>query len=75
MRYERGNVVIEVSKVKGFGKNPGLWIGTTNPNTVTKVAVFRNDDMARMFCKWFVYMMGLTDRKPYELEEDEKHGR
>ena len=68
MRYERGNVIIEVSKVDGFGKNPGLWIGTKNPNTVSKVASFRSEDKAELFCKWFEYMTRLTDREPYKPE-------
>lgn len=73
MSYERGNVIIEVSKVDGFGKNPGLWIGTKNPNTVSKVAVFRSDDKARLFEKWFEYMMRLTDREPYKPEVSEHY--
>lgn len=69
MKYERGNVVIWVSKIDGFGKNPGLWIGTKNPNTVTKVASFGSDDKARTFCKWFEYMAGLSDVEP-EVKKD-----
>lgn len=73
MRYKRGNVIIEVSKVDGFGKNPGLWIGTINPNTVLKVASFGSEDKANTFIKWFEYITGLTDKEP--PKEDEKHGR
>ena len=69
MRYERGNVIIEVSKVDGFGKNPGLWIGTKNPNTVSKVASFGSEDKANTFMKWFEYMIGLGPEPPKEEKE------
>ena len=72
MRYERGNVIIEVSKVDGFGKNPGLWIGTKDPNTVIKVAAFGSDDKAKTFCKWLEYMTGLTDKEPPEVKDGGK---
>ena len=64
MRYERGNVVIAVQTIEGLGKNPGLWIGTNNPNGVWKVASFGSEDKARTFCKWFEYMIGLTKEEP-----------
>lgn len=73
MRYERDNAVMGVYKVDGFGKNPGLWIGTKDPNTVLKVASFGSEDKANTFIKWFEYITGLTDKEP--LKEDEKHGR
>lgn len=72
MRYGRGNVVIGVYKVDGLGKNPGLWIGTKNPNMVWKVASFGSEDKANTFIKWFEYITGLTNKEPQE--EDEKHG-
>ena len=54
--YKRNDVLISVEQIDGFGKNPGLWIGTENPNQMVKVASFRNEDMAKTFCKWFEYM-------------------
>ncbi len=67
MRYKRGNVVLAVETIEGFGKNPGLWIGTSNPNGVWgawKVASFGSKDKAQTFCKWFEYMIGLTNDEP-----------
>ena len=64
VRYEHGNVVVAVEQIEGFGKNPGLWIGTNNPNGVWKVATFGSKDKALKFCKWLEYMMGLTDDEP-----------
>ena len=51
-----------------FGKNPGLWIGTKDPNMVWKVASFGSDDKANTFMKWFEYMIGLG---PDPSKEDE----
>ena len=65
MRYEYGNTVISVHMMDGFGKKPGLWVGTRNPNMLTKVASFRNDDTARVFCKWFEYMTEISDDEPH----------
>ena len=70
MRYERGNVVISVNQIDGLGKNPGLYIGTRNPNMVWKVASFGSEDKAQTFMKWFEYMVGLTDEPPEEVTED-----
>ncbi len=67
MRYERGNVVVSVEKIDGFGKYPGLYIGTNSSNMVYKVASFGNDDKAKTFCKWFEYMVGLTKDEPEEV--------
>ena len=64
MRYEYGNVVISVEQIDGFGKNPGLYIGTNNPNGVYKVASFGSVDKAQAFCKWFEYMIGLRKEEP-----------
>ena len=61
MKYQRGNVFIEVEKVDGFGKKHGLWIGTNDPNQMVKVASFGSEDKARTFCKWLDYMFGLND--------------
>ena len=70
MRYERGNVVISVEKIDGFGKYPGLYVGTNSPNTVWKVASFGSDDKAKTFCKWFEYMIGLRKDEPKEMTEN-----
>lgn len=70
MRYERGNVVISVEMIDGFGKNPGLYIGTNNPNKVWKVASFRSADKAQEFCKWLEYFVGLRKEEPQEVSGD-----
>lgn len=61
MRYEKGNVIISVEQIDGFGKNPGLWIGTNDPNQCVKVASFGSEDKAKTFCKWLEYLLGLND--------------
>ena len=67
MRYEYGNVVISVEQIDGFGKNPGLYIGTNNPNMVWKVASFRSQETAQDFCRWLEYMVGLRKDEPPEV--------
>ena len=63
MQYKRNDVIISIEKIDGFGKNPGLWIGTENPNMMVKVASFGNEDKAQTFCKWLEYITGInTDR-------------
>lgn len=64
MRYVHGNTVVAVQTIDGFGKNPGLYIGTENPNMVWKVASFKSADSATMFMNWLEYMLGLS--KPPE---------
>lgn len=64
MRYEHGNTVIAVETIDGFGKHPGLWVGTNNPNTLCKVASFGNHDKAMLFCKWIEYMFAISDEEP-----------
>lgn len=59
--YRRNDVNISVETVDGFGKNPGLWIGTANPNMSLKVASFGNEDKAKLFCKWLEYITGIND--------------
>ena len=62
--YKRNDVLISVEKIDGFGKNPGLWIGTDSPNEMVKVASFGSDDKAKTFCKWFEYVARINlDRK------------
>ena len=69
--YKRNDVMISVEQIDGFGKNPGLWIGTENPNQMVKVASFRNEDMAQMFCKWLEYILRLnTDREAVKWDAD-----
>ena len=63
MRYNKGGVIITVEKIDGFGKNPGLWIGTEDPNELVKVASFGSEDKARLFCKWLEYMFGFGSRE------------
>lgn len=71
MRYTFGNVVIAVHTIDGFGKNPGLYVGTKNPNMVWKVASFGSEDKAQTFMKWFEYMVGLRKDEPKEVSVDD----
>lgn len=68
--YRRNDVKISVATVDGFGKNPGLWIGTDNPNQSVKVASFGSEDKAKLFCKWFEYMTGINDDREAVKYED-----
>lgn len=61
MRYKRGNVIVMVSQIDGFGKNPSLWIGTETPSQILKVASFKGDDEAKQFCKWLDYLLGIKE--------------
>ena len=63
MKYSKGDVYISVQTVNGFGKNPGLYIGTSEPNQAVKVASFGSKDKAMMFCKWLDYMFELAGRE------------
>lgn len=67
--YKRNDVSISVEQINGFGKNPGLWIGTDNPNQMVKVASFGNEDKAKLFCKWFEYITGINTNRA-EVEWD-----
>ena len=62
MTYKKGNVVISVEQVDGFGKRPSLWIGTRDPNEVVKVASFKSEDAANQFCRWFEYLLGMENK-------------
>lgn len=64
MTYKLNGAVISVEQIDGFGKNPGLWVGTENPNGLYKAASFGSEDKAKTFCKWFEYFAGLSDSKP-----------
>lgn len=68
MTYKRGHVSISVEQIDGFGKKPGLWIGTDYPNQMEKVASFGSEDKARLFCKWLDYMFGLTEEGSVKWE-------
>lgn len=69
-RYIRNGVNISVETVDGFGKNPGLWIGTANPNMSVKVASFGSEDKAKLFCKWLEYITGINnDREAVKYED------
>ncbi len=59
MTYSRGDVKISIEKIDGFGKNPGLWIGSGNQ--LVKVASFGSEDKAQTFCKWLEYLFGLGE--------------
>ena len=61
--YKRGNEIVSVEQIDGFGKMPGLWIGTEKPNELLKVASFGSVEKAEKFCKWFEYMIGLEDHR------------
>ena len=61
MKYIKGNVNISIEQIDEFGKNPGLWIGTSDPNQSVKVASFGNEDKANLFCKWLEYLLGMCD--------------
>ena len=59
--YKRKGVSVSVEQIDGFGKNPGLWIGTDAPNRRVKVASFGSKEKAEMFIKWLDYIIGATD--------------
>ena len=61
--YKRNGVIISVEQIDGFGKNPGLWIGTEDPNQLVKVASFGSEDKAKLFCKWFEYLTGIINTR------------
>lgn len=68
--YKRKDVLITVERIDGFGKNPGLWIGTENPNQRVKVASFGSKDKAELFCKWLDYLTGINpDRREVDWNE------
>ena len=67
--YKCNDVLISVEDIEGFGKNPGLWIGTKDPNQLVKVASFGNEDKAMLFCKWFEYFVGLASREAVKWDE------
>ena len=69
MTYKRGQVIISVHQLDGFGKNPSLWIGTEKPNQMVKVASFGSFDKAFEFCKFLEYLLGFSnDEQAVKLE-------
>lgn len=70
MTYKKNDVLISIEKVEGFGKNPGLWIGTEDPNIRVKMASFGSEDKAATFCKWLEYFLDLEDREMLTYETD-----
>ena len=69
MKYTKGDVNIAIQQIDGFGNNPGLWIGTNNPNQSVKVASFGSEEKAKLFCKWLEYMFGVADRDVVRWDE------
>ena len=61
MTYKRGQISISVEQIDGFGKRPSLWLGTDIPNQMVKVASFGSEEKAKLFCKWFEYLIGIID--------------
>lgn len=62
--FKKGEEIISIEQVDGFGKNPSLWIGTVG--NFVKVASFRNEKSAKDFEETFRRFL-----RPY-LEELEK---
>ena len=69
MQYKKADVKISVEHIDGFGKNPGLWIGTENPNQMVKVASFGSQDKADLFEKWLGYLLGIDDREVVKWDD------
>lgn len=68
MEIRKGDVIISVEQIDGFGKNPGLWIGTEKPNMRVKVASFGSKDKAEQFCRWLSWMVGYGNREEVKFE-------
>lgn len=71
MAYKRGGATISVEQIDGFGKNPGLWIGTDDPNRMVKVASFGSEEKARLFCNWMDYLIGVTNNANLDWEGED----
>ena len=69
MTYKRGDVLISVGQVDGFGKNPSLWIGTESTNERVKVASFGSYEKAKLFTKWLDYIVGLSERDAVKWDD------
>ena len=64
MTFNRSGVVISVDKIDEFGKRPGLYVG--QKNVFYKVASFKNDMSAELFCKYLEFVTGITGEPPKE---------
>lgn len=69
--YKRGGATISVEQIDGFGKNPGLWIGTDDPNRMVKVASFGSEEKARLFCNWMDYLIGVANNADLDWEGED----
>ena len=67
MIYNRRGILISVEKIDGFGKMPGLYVGSGN--SLFKVASFGNEKKAEMFCRYLEYIAGITVEPPGEEED------
>lgn len=67
MTYKRGNILISIEQIDAFGKNPSLWVGTSESNERLKVASFASKEKADLFCKWLEILFGLAE-EPKEEE-------
>ena len=66
VRYKRNGVSVSVEQIDGLGKNPGLWIGTDDPNKRAKVASFGSKEKAEMFIKWMDYLLNCEGKVSWE---------
>lgn len=66
MMYKREGAFISVEQIDGFGKNPGLWVGTDHPNQQVKVASFGNKEKADLFVQFMDYLTGYRDDVKWE---------
>lgn len=64
MTFNRAGIVISVEKIDGFGKMPGLYVGTKS--CLNKVASFGNDKKAEAFCSYLEYIADVTNEPPKE---------
>ena len=55
MTIEKGKCVIAVEHVEGFGKHPGLWVGS--PGRTHKVANFKSEGDAAEFCTYLKFFL------------------
>lgn len=65
MTFQKGNKLIQVEQIDGFGKNPSLWIGTDNE--LTKVASFGNVEKSELFCRWMVEIFFNVDEEKLKI--------
>lgn len=77
MTFQKGEMVIRVEQIDGFGKNPSLWVGTGNERI--KVASFGNPHKAEMFCAQMAKIFFNADEMNLEIlglnGKEEKNGR